>query len=250
MEEQNRHSEKITNILDKIIKDWKRATIDGQSLSKIDKDILITDLKIAYELVSDLNVISMSNNYQPDRLPFFNNSDHEVNSQGNFKETKTSLFQDHPEKLTDTPGNNKKNQPVKESQFSVNKQEVSSENLPEQQKLQSNSPKLTGDLFSAPKSVSDVLKGNEDNTLANKIQNHRISDIRSAIGINDKFTFINDLFKGEVSRYNFTIDRLNSMENYDAAVEYLAGCELENSTTDNKSAITKLKELLRRRYSA
>jgi hypothetical protein len=49
-----------------------------------------------------------------------------------------------------------------------------------------------------------------DNTLANKLRSKPITNIKSAIGINDKFQYLNDLFKGSVQDYNESLDALNN----------------------------------------
>lgn len=49
-----------------------------------------------------------------------------------------------------------------------------------------------------------------DNSLANKLRSKPITNIKSAIGINDKFQYLNDLFKGSVQDYNESLDALNN----------------------------------------
>ena len=46
-------------------------------------------------------------------------------------------------------------------------------------------------------------------------------DIRSSIGINDKYLFLNELFNNHKSNYEETLDKLNSFHNYDEAVDWI-----------------------------
>lgn len=48
-----------------------------------------------------------------------------------------------------------------------------------------------------------------------------VSDIRKAIGINDRFYFQRELFNGKADLFNQTLDQLNQMQSYDMAVQFL-----------------------------
>ena len=48
-----------------------------------------------------------------------------------------------------------------------------------------------------------------------------VSDIRKAIGINDRFLYQRELFKGQVELFNQTLDQLNGMDSYESASRFL-----------------------------
>lgn len=81
---------------------------------------------------------------------------------------------------------------------------------------------------SAPTRLGDVLGGGVT-TLADKMADdtqptqpmNRISDLRRAIGLNDKFLMIRDLFDGDVARYEDTIDTLNEFDDLDECMIYI-----------------------------
>ena len=50
---------------------------------------------------------------------------------------------------------------------------------------------------------------------------NRISDLRKAIGINDKFLMVRDLFNGDNDRYEATIETLNEFEDLDECMIYI-----------------------------
>jgi hypothetical protein len=50
---------------------------------------------------------------------------------------------------------------------------------------------------------------------------NRIEDLRKAIGLNDKFLMIRDLFGGDADRYEDTIDTLNEFEDLDECIIYI-----------------------------
>ena len=79
-----------------------------------------------------------------------------------------------------------------------------------------------------PKRVADVLGGcvtvlgdamAGDDTPTTPF--NRIDDIRKAIGLNDKFLMIRDLFGGDEQKYEDTIDTLNEFEDLDECMIYI-----------------------------
>jgi hypothetical protein len=108
--------------------------------------------------------------------------------------------------------------------------------------------KVTLDLFSTSKTLADVYQKDEDNSLAAKIQQNKITDIKTAIGINDKFLFINEIFKGEMSSYNQAIETLNDTSNFHEAVHYIDHLKLSYANEENKTSFNKLFEIAKRRF--
>src|SRR5205085_8186440 len=47
-------------------------------------------------------------------------------------------------------------------------------------------------------------------TLAHKLHNKPVTDLKAAIGINEKFLFINKLFGGSLQNYSEAIERINT----------------------------------------
>jgi hypothetical protein len=57
--------------------------------------------------------------------------------------------------------------------------------------------------------------------IKNNSKNRVAVDIRSLIGINEKFQFINELFEGNVNEYTAAINQLNTYPSYQEAEAYL-----------------------------
>ena len=84
------------------------------------------------------------------------------------------------------------------------------------------------DAVEQPKRIGDVLAGTVV-TLADKMAGddapttafNRITDLRKAIGLNDKFLMISDLFGGDAARYEDTIDTLNEFDDLDECMIYI-----------------------------
>ena len=79
----------------------------------------------------------------------------------------------------------------------------------------------------APQRLGDVIAKNVT-TLADKMAEeqptaayNRITDIRKAIGLNDKFLMIRDLFGGDVNLYEDTINHLNEYDDLDECMIFI-----------------------------
>jgi hypothetical protein len=83
---------------------------------------------------------------------------------------------------------------------------------------ESPAPQRLGDVLgSGRKVVGDVqLQDNAPIAPMNKI-----ADLRNAIGLNDKFLLLRDLFNGDVPLYERTIDTLNAFEDLDECMIYI-----------------------------
>lgn len=105
----------------------------------------------------------------------------------------------------------------------------------------------------APKRLGDVL-GSDVKTLADAIASddeptapfNRVEELRKAIGLNDKFLMIRDLFGGDADRYEATIDTLDEFEDLDECMIYI----VENFRWNPDSEAAKLiVSLLERKLS-
>lgn len=68
--------------------------------------------------------------------------------------------------------------------------------------------------------LNDMLKTQAANTVHDGIKN-KIVDIKSALTVNQRFMFINELFKGESWEFDQAMSQLNAFTNYDAAINML-----------------------------
>jgi len=110
-----------------------------------------------------------------------------------------------------------------------------------------NSQEIMADKFQSKKFVHDnISEKNLRKDLSSKLQSKPIKDINSAIGINDKFIFIKELFGNNKEHYHETILVLNNFDTFENALEFLN----ENFDWDSDDPnFERLKELVRRKYS-
>jgi len=124
----------------------------------------------------------------------------------------------------------------------------------------SKTKKSTVDLFSAHSTVADKFKDEKksindklfgahtDKSIAAKLQKNPIKDLKAAIGINEKFKFINELFEGNLQKYNDGITKLNAFKNSDEATGFLSSLKSEFLWDENTEAFQELNDLVLRRY--
>lgn len=72
-----------------------------------------------------------------------------------------------------------------------------------------------------------------------------VTDLHTAINLNDKFTMIRDLFGGDVESYNRTVSRLNGMRSLDEALFYIGKNFAWKAETEGARL---LMDVLQRRY--
>ncbi|MGE0089165.1 MAG: hypothetical protein AB7S50_06780 [Bacteroidales bacterium] len=116
------------------------------------------------------------------------------------------------------------------------------------QKKAENSHEIMADKFQTKSYIHNTIAKDktEKKDVSSKLQSKPIKDINAAIGLNDKFAFIRELFKGDKNLYTETIQVLNNFDTFGNALTFLK----ENFEWDfEEENATKLIELVRRKYT-
>lgn len=94
--------------------------------------------------------------------------------------------------------------------------------------------------------ASDIIAQNmQGNVLANRFQQKPITNIASAIGLNDKFQYIRTLFDGKATEFTNAITKINAMHSFDEAMEFIGA----TYQWDMEDAVTiQFLELVNRRF--
>jgi len=129
------------------------------------------------------------------------------------------------------------------------------------QKNTNKKPKVVADLFgtsqqtiadkykSETKSLNDKIQKNKgEKSLGHRLQRNPIKDLKTAIGINEKFLFINELFKGNMKEYNETIISLNNCNEYNDALKILSSLAEKYDWEDEMVAYLTLKDFVERKF--
>ena len=102
-----------------------------------------------------------------------------------------------------------------------------------------------------PETIADRLQQQEDHSLAAKLQHEAaVKDLRTAIGINDKFLLVNELFGGSMEKYNKSIENLNDLKTLNGALIYMNELRIELQWNSSNEAYQKLLELVHRKFEA
>ena len=91
------------------------------------------------------------------------------------------------------------------------------------------------DTIAPPRDVASELRRSE-----------HVTDLRRAIGINDKFLMIRDLFGGDAAAYEAAIGTLNGFDDFDECMIYIAENYAWNANSDGAKF---LMELLERKFA-
>ena len=85
--------------------------------------------------------------------------------------------------------------------------------------------------------------------IADKLKLTPVSDLRYAIGLNEKAVFIKELFRGDKQSFKETLDKLNNAGSYAEAVDYLDSTIKHHYQWDEDSqSVEKFMELIYRRF--
>ena len=98
-------------------------------------------------------------------------------------------------------------------------------------------------------SVNDRLK-TQQNEAGGRLQNEPIKDLRKAIGINDKYTFIRELFRNDEAAYERSLKTINGF-NILPEAEYWIQREMKYKLgwDDSNATVKAFYQLVRRRFS-
>ena len=99
-----------------------------------------------------------------------------------------------------------------------------------------------------PETVGERYQQGQEETVGERLQHGSVRDLQSAIGINDKFLFVNELFGGSMEKYNRSIENLNDLKTLNGALIYLNELRIELQWNSNNEAYKKLLELVHRKF--
>jgi len=113
----------------------------------------------------------------------------------------------------------------------------------------SNAPTIADRLKEDKTTLNQRLQSESQHTsVGARLHQNQIRDLKSAIGINEKFQFINDLFKGNMQDYTLAMTQLNQFSTFEEALEYIDILKFKYTWDINSDAHHKLMDFVRRRY--
>ncbi len=100
-------------------------------------------------------------------------------------------------------------------------------------------------------SLNDKLKSSSSyKEIRSSVTEGPIKDLRKAIGINDQYLFINELFRGDQTMYERSIKTINSFNIFGEAELWIKReLKLKLAWNDNSETVALFDQLVRRRFS-
>jgi hypothetical protein len=231
--------------------------IEKDGYSRIEKDIILQELRDIYLLVDNLEnsptVVTETVNKMPENPILIEKQEEQIQ----IEEKHESVV----EFVDDSPIEEEVQEPVVVAETVIEKPEVTQETpiektqerkpVPQQQNLfatnNSNGVKTIGEQLGQNKtSLNERLSStNTPNDVASKIGQKPINDIKAAIGIGDRFLYIRELFNGNNDDFEQTIQHLNSFTNFNQAQEYLNN---NYAWDNNQETVANFINVVKRRY--
>jgi hypothetical protein len=111
-------------------------------------------------------------------------------------------------------------------------------------------PTLADKLGEEKRSVNEKLhsESSSDKSIGLKLR-QPVTDLMTAIGINDRFHFINELFEGDMRVYDEMLTKLNTCGSLQPALEYFERTKISRGWTDELESVNKLLDFIHRRYA-
>ncbi|MFH0842328.1 MAG: hypothetical protein V1903_06875 [Bacteroidota bacterium] len=105
-----------------------------------------------------------------------------------------------------------------------------------------------GDTFGLTDRINEQMGSMmDDDHVSDMMKTKRLDNLADAIGVNDKFLFIREIFNGSPEKYSQAISRLNGASGFSDAKEMLTSYTGENK---NNEVLKQLFDLLKRKFPA
>jgi len=125
----------------------------------------------------------------------------------------------------------------------VHKRPHPKKDIPQQKPSES---AIIADTFGLTDRVNEKIGGlREDDGVSEILKSKPLTNLSDAIGVNDKFLFIRELFNGNPEAYNQAITRLDNAQNMEDAKAVIMSYRGDNKETD---ASKQLLDLVKRKF--
>jgi len=199
---------------------------ESGSFSLIEKDLVLEKLRKLYDIISRENIVDSKVSREV------------IHEKQEIPEFKKLIIDDEPEEQETEKITTKPEKEEESDETYINNEEI----IEEKQESSTLGERYQG----SKQFMSELIsKQHPAQDISVKIQSKPVEDIGKAIGLNDKFLFINELFKGDSSLYKKTVDFLNNSSDFNDAFNFLNDhfkWEMKNET------VQKFMEVVRRKF--
>lgn len=225
---------------------------NDREMSQLDLDILMEHTRDLYDLLCDYQADNVK--FDEERPDFI---EKEINEGGEVIKRDVELEIETPEEVMKKPDVNGENDGDDKGLDAKDDDDIDDEDWEDEEDETFHIEPINEDDYEDSPMIVPAQKESpaveqkpvmEDNSLAAKLQRTPVTDIRAALGINDKMMIINDLFKGSVERFNKSIDALNEFPTLSGARIYLSELQIELQWDPESLACALLYDLVERRF--
>lgn len=213
---------------------------NGREMSQFDYDILMDRTRELYEYLIDCQTDNV-NYEQDDEKSAGNDVEFEIETPETHDEVAGEPEEKHDDDLDDEDWEDEE-----DVTFSVEPLNLKTDDVEEEKEETGIQVKAEVQEEVTEEPLHEDIP--EDNSLAAHLQRQPVSDIKSAIMLNDRIMMINDLFKGSSERYTKAINELNEFPTLGGALVYMSELRVEFQWDVESEAYLKLKELVERRF--
>ena len=227
---------------------------NDREMSRLDLDIMMERTRDFYDLLCDYGV-GVNHHSPAKEVEGDDTKNTEINEGGELINRNVDLeietpaeVLNEPENIEETPAEKSDETPVGENDDSPEDEEDWEDEDDEMFRVEQPVEEMQETLVEVEDAEEETVPEPEDNSLAAKLQRTPVTDIRLALGINDKVMIINDLFRGSVDRYNKSIDALNDFPTLSGAKVYMSELQIELQWDTDSQAYRLLNDLVERRF--
>ncbi len=264
--------ESIIRSLDNIIDKTSNLEKFEEQIPQVELDIILKDIQQLYEnykLLAKINNRELEGEIEQQSI----NSIIEKSEQ-TFSKIKTiseTLAKEETGKIYPDEENDQKNEAFKDTLVEDNKtiekeqkpnveEEAGEEEIIieqyEQQIKQPVSQEMGSETVAdkyknIPQSLNERLRTTAtDNSIAAKLQQDPIKELRSSIGLNEKILFVKELFNENNEEYRNVLSKLDSMPDLTTAMELVNALQLRYSWDDSKESYKLFINYIKRRFTS
>jgi hypothetical protein len=93
--------------------------------------------------------------------------------------------------------------------------------------------------------LNDKLNDNHNTLIGENISSSKLEDIQTAIGINDKFLFIRELFESDYEAYQNAVEFINKTNNYTEVKNWI---DSQNKWDMESASVTQFVDIIKRKF--
>ncbi len=244
----------VKSKLDKVNRYFEFLNSSKDSISQIDKDAMLAAIRDLYDVCINPAAVSpamtvavetvVEETPAPKKKPKLIFNDEEATKKVEKKEPKVEK---------EAPIVKKEEAPAEKVEVVPVQKEVKEEPKPKETPKVKEEPKqVDNTLVFDNEEIEDLFTFKAATDLSQKLSEAPITDLNKALGLNQKFLYINELFSGDVAEFQEYVKQLNSAGGFDGAQKIMLNNIIEPhgwlKNKERKQVAKDFVKLVRRRY--